>query len=334
MSSPDEQLSAGLKEAYVALHLAGGHIALPILILTAVFAKSVHAHPTLVNLWFSWVVYSVASSFMLYGAGHTSDERALCQASQTLIHSTGPMTTTAGLMVVYQIWHTIEEPSQMKRLPFRSKWSLGTKVSLAIPYIVLVAFSLTYSLYGTKNPANVILSQTGLYCSLDNSSLFMKYGATSYCAFMLASILVIEAAILVRFGRMWSQISRIFPLASRNTSFFLIFRVAVFTLYSVVAFSVAALLAPQHDPSGWPYLVQASVPLAAAVVFGTQSDILNAWLFWRKEPSRPATPRVHVDLDTVSVGSSKHMWKRDSETIETSTPSLSPVASLPYTEIV
>ena len=55
---PSPDLS-GLTPVFFAIHLAGGHIGLPILVGTFLFSKTAKRHPTIVNFCVTWIFYSV-----------------------------------------------------------------------------------------------------------------------------------------------------------------------------------------------------------------------------------------------------------------------------------
>jgi hypothetical protein len=48
------------ESTWLILHVFGGQIALPILVLTALISKKVHAHPALINFWATWVRHGFA----------------------------------------------------------------------------------------------------------------------------------------------------------------------------------------------------------------------------------------------------------------------------------
>jgi hypothetical protein len=49
-----------LRTAYLVLHIIGGQVGLPIMVLTFLLCKNVSRHPTLVNFCITWIVYSVS----------------------------------------------------------------------------------------------------------------------------------------------------------------------------------------------------------------------------------------------------------------------------------
>jgi len=49
-----------IRYGFLALHIAGGQVGLPIIILTFILSKNVHRHPTLINFCITWSISSIA----------------------------------------------------------------------------------------------------------------------------------------------------------------------------------------------------------------------------------------------------------------------------------
>ncbi|KAK0465602.1 uncharacterized protein EV420DRAFT_968831 [Desarmillaria tabescens] len=271
---------ASLRQVFIALHIAGGQIGLPILILTWAVFKSVVRHPTLVNLWITFVIYSVSYCILLY-SGQVESIIALssnvCLVQAAMIHGAPSMSAIAGLVVVFQIWQTFQEPSSSNT----TNRPHSVKIFLVLPYLVFLVFALMAGILGKLYPEH-IYTPNGLYCSLSNVGL-SRYVVPTFCVTVLAVLVVLEVTLVVRYYKMWTLISRTFPLASRRTSPSLLLRVLLFNVYSVVIFSVAVLFLSDFS-NHWPYMMEASIPLTAVVVFGSQADLFRAWCFWRPQP--------------------------------------------------
>ncbi len=48
-----------LTSVFFAIHLAGGHIGLPILVATFLLSKTANRHPTVINFCIIWILYSI-----------------------------------------------------------------------------------------------------------------------------------------------------------------------------------------------------------------------------------------------------------------------------------
>ncbi|KAL6310177.1 hypothetical protein BKA93DRAFT_187823 [Sparassis latifolia] len=99
-----------LTPVYLALHIVGGHIALPILVFIYLVSKKVraHRHPTVVNFCVTWIIYSVTYCLLAYG-GNNYDEtppERLCIVQAAMIYGAPSMAVVAGLILVLYLWDT------------------------------------------------------------------------------------------------------------------------------------------------------------------------------------------------------------------------------------
>ncbi|KAH8835509.1 hypothetical protein DL96DRAFT_60004 [Flagelloscypha sp. PMI_526] len=304
-----------LSPVYLGLLVVGGQILLPILIVVFLFAKDVLRHPSLTNFLFSWVLYSISYSMLKYSnAEETNDtQHPVCLAQSALIHSTPIMAGVAGLIVIIQVWATFVFPTHTA---LGINWSRSTLLTtiLVIPYVVLILFTAVSAIVAYKHPETVTMVN-GLYCTTSYPSF--RYVTPAISAALLLLVLGFEVAIGIRYYHMWRQISDVFPLANRKASTSLVLRVTLFNAFSLVVFVASIFMATKGvQLNAFPYMINASVPLAAAVVFGTQKDL---WIFFtcgtmgkrsqlstsQSIPSaHPLEPLRHSELGEVSALSS------------------------------
>ncbi|KAG2022953.1 hypothetical protein CC2G_000665 [Coprinopsis cinerea AmutBmut pab1-1] len=267
---------------YLALHIAGGHVGLPVLVATCLCSKSVLRHPTLVNFFTTWIIHSVASCLLLYSTGlkaidPNTPPGPLCLAQSALLHGTLPMCATATLVVVIQAWSTFRQPELANKNWSRSS---GLIAKLVVPYIVFFVYTTVTAVLQHYTPEYVNASN-GLYCTYYKDP-FRRYGVTVYCIVTLSLILLIELAIGLRYFFMWKHITTVFPLADRSTSPAIAVRLTLFNVYSIFSLATGITFV-SNNPQPWPYIVQAGMPLAVALVFGCQKDYFLAWCFWKKK---------------------------------------------------
>lgn len=268
-----------LVPTYLALHIIGGLVCLPALIATFIFSNKVTCHPTLINFCCTWVIYSISYCILLFGGKAEDPPGTLCYVQSAMSHGSSPMVAVSTLILVVQTWLTFREPTQSFG---GQRWSQTTKLAftIATPYIVFILFTVLTSVLQARDPQTV-RAPTGLYCSI-YGTFFGRWGVQAFCTVSLVLIVAFEAAIGVRYIQMRKQMSSVFPLANRTTSLALVVRVALFNVYSVITLGVGILLLANNF-SAWPVMIQAALPLAAAVVFGTQKDVFLVWYFWKKK---------------------------------------------------
>jgi len=266
-----------LTSPYVALHIIGGQIGLPIIIVTFLLAKNVNRHPTLVNFCITWIIYSVSYCLLIY-SGVPRDGPAsghICLVQAAMCHGAPTMAVTAGLAVVYQIWSTFDDPRQP--MSGKALWSRKLILMLVAPYAVFLAYCAAAAFLGAKYPG-AVNGSNGLYCTFMMDP-FRRYAVTVYCMVLMMVIVSLEVAIFLRYYRMWKTMRTLFPLAVRRADLSLCFRVAFFTIFSWATLTACIFFISNSD-GPWPYFVQACLPLAATVIFGSQEDLFRTWCFW------------------------------------------------------
>ncbi|KAL1670684.1 hypothetical protein GGF50DRAFT_93597 [Schizophyllum commune] len=261
-----------LTALYTFLHVAGGLVGLPIIIATVLLSRHASRHPTMINLFISLFIYSLSYLLLIFGrqqeeqfdpAGKPS---ALCQAQQALVHGAPTMS----------MWNTFRTPHSPITITNYAWWphSAGLTFSLALPYVVFIAYTVASAVLGAKYPETVNASN-GLYCTILKDP-FRHYAVPGYTAVALLFVIIFEVLAGIKLYKSWTSISRMFPMARRQTTIYMFTRVVIFNVYSIITLSASAIFLADAL-SAWPYFVQAGLPLAAVVVFGTQKDLLQAW---------------------------------------------------------
>ncbi|KAJ8516114.1 hypothetical protein ONZ45_g6533 [Pleurotus djamor] len=270
-----------LAPSFFALHIAGGHIGLPFLVLTFLLSSDVVRHPTLINFCLTWIIYSVVYCLGLYKGIRFNDniQSMTCRVQAILIKGAPPMASVAGLLVVIQVFTAIYFPSPPS--PLRPRWPATAWLifSLFLPYIIFGIFALPTAVMIQELPDS-LTPANGLYCTTKMEP-FRRFSVPVFCTLIVVLIIVLEIAIGIRYYMARSRILRIFPLANRQTSPSMCARVGIFNLYSVATLS-AGIFFISNSQSPWPFMVQAALPLTAVVVFGTQRDLFYTWSFWKR----------------------------------------------------
>ncbi|TEB38891.1 hypothetical protein FA13DRAFT_415260 [Coprinellus micaceus] len=282
-----------LRPAYLGLHLAGGHIALPVIIATCFLSRSTSHHPMLVNLFCTWVLYSICCSLTSYTGNAHDASPALCHFQSAVLHGVFPMCATSCLIVVLQIWWMFRQPELPQNRAIRTCRG-AMVVKLALPYIVFIIYTVVTATLQFMHPSYVH-AVNGLYCTYYKNP-FRRFGTTSYSIVCVLLILVFEAAIAIRYFSMAHKISSEFPLADgRSTSPMVVLRLTLFTVYCIISFGAGVVFVSYRPLQTWPFMVQAGVPLLIAIVFGTSKEIYTPWCFWKKrrkmDTSQPSEGR-------------------------------------------
>lgn len=271
---------ASLKPVYLALHIVGGHIGLPLLVLTFLLSKRASCHPTLMNFCIIWILYSVFYCLTAYdknGLTNPSSPSKLCLAQAILINGASPMAAVAGVAVTVQLWSMFNEPHF-----YVSGWRNASRradlaLALAPPYLTFLVFAMASGLIIAAHP-EMVGAPSGLYCSVQIDPL--QDIVAVFCALMVAVITGFGVAIAIKFSRRWVKTQQAFPLAKRRPSISMSLRVAILIFYTWVTLGVCIVLVV-HSKWALPYMIMASLPLVAFLIFGTQKDVFHVWCFWR-----------------------------------------------------
>ncbi|KAG1783508.1 hypothetical protein EV702DRAFT_957683, partial [Suillus placidus] len=77
---------------YLFFLITGGHILLPVIIITALLHRKLCWHPTLINLCVTWVFYSIIHCLYLYtGEDIHPRYQTVCTVQAAMIYGAAPM---------------------------------------------------------------------------------------------------------------------------------------------------------------------------------------------------------------------------------------------------
>ncbi|KAF5368625.1 hypothetical protein D9758_002267 [Tetrapyrgos nigripes] len=277
---------------FITLHLIG-QVGIVLILLTNSFAKTVHFHPTIVNFSVTWLIYSVSYSLQLYSSHHKRDPDyvgPLCRVQAVLVDGVPALAATAALITVAQIWFSLQRaPSTSSifkpTLSETRRHRLILAFLIILPYIVFFAFGLASYLYGTRYQNSTGLNE--LYCSMDRDEFI-----PAYCTAIVVVVIIFQVAIMVKYIKTRRKASDAFPLTDKTFPASLAVRVMIFSVVALLVLCIGVSFM-SNDLSSYPYMMQASLPLAAVITFGSQQNLLRVWCFWRRQPSSDK-PGLHV----------------------------------------
>jgi len=149
-------------------------------------------------------------------------------------------------------------------------------------------------------------SGSGMFCIIQSSGVG---DAGAIISGLMALIAVgFEVAIISRMFRNY----RGFRSSGVNMNFLV--RIGVFTFVAVLAVGVAFVFVA-HLQSSAPNLFLAILPTAAWVIFGTQTDLLEALMFWRDPPRNASSGLERVASTTSSHSTKPSEGEKDGERI-------------------
>ncbi|KAK7465376.1 hypothetical protein VKT23_005354 [Stygiomarasmius scandens] len=296
---------------FTVLHVSG-QAGIFIILVTIFLSSQVHFHPTIVNFWIAWFIYSVSYSLQLYHSNHEDildGSSILCRVQAVLVDGASALAGTAALIAVAQVWYSLQRAPltntifKLTQNEIRRRRIIMSFL-IALPYLVFIAFGISAYIVNVGSKLKYT-SDNGLYCSLHMDE-FSRYSIPGFCVAVVMVVVIFEIAIMVKYIKIRRQASSAFPLAERTFPIALAIRVMIFSIVSLLVLCIGVFFMSNNLPS-WPYMMQASLPLAAVITFGSQQDLLRAWCFWKPRTAPSTTPKHHVrqfSLDTASTYSS------------------------------
>ncbi|KAG6873345.1 hypothetical protein C0995_000205 [Termitomyces sp. Mi166 len=295
----DKDGSSSKLKIFIAFQLFG-LFGILITLLTVTFSHSTPRHAAWYSFAISWVISTVAYTLLFWG-GHffsgSDPPFTLCLIQGVMIYASPPLTAFTTLALVVQVWWILllDVPSNDQMLGVQARQSPMTLTMLLIlPYLLFVTILVGSLILGVEDPSIVKrVSASKMYCNFTNR--IPGRISTALCALLLIPVAILEARICRALHQQWPLFKRA-PYALS-----MVFRVASFTLLGLMAlvFSLIFFFDVHHggaldivlslcrfslrfNVSEQSSVDTLSVPVLAVLIFGTQSDILRAWMFWKK----------------------------------------------------
>ncbi|KAJ7237375.1 hypothetical protein C8J57DRAFT_1568483 [Mycena rebaudengoi] len=190
-------------------------------------------------------------------------------------------------------------------------------VLLVIPQILYFITFFATLLLGIVKPTQVKLEPGGFYCHVEVAHSLPAVIIACFVLFATVACVVIEAMIMFLLSRNWRAFRALQIHDEHTFSFSIIIRVSVFAFLPLIGLGLSFTTYVPHlvQKIFPPYnLLLASyvfsfyalpilylglhpqVPTAAALIFGSQTDIVHVWMFWRVE----GKPMTQLTLTTMN----------------------------------
>jgi len=136
-----------------------------------------------------------------------------------------------------------------------------------------------------RDPLDVERTSSHMFCHVKSPGPATLTGIL--CVVPLVIALVLEAWAAILLVRHWSTFRRVLRCNSDSpVTVSILVRILVFTAVPVtgISLTITSIVSPSAnvDETTWDVLLL-TLPILAALAFGTRRDILRGWLFWRKD---------------------------------------------------
>ncbi|KAJ3503367.1 hypothetical protein NLJ89_g8467 [Agrocybe chaxingu] len=251
-----------------------------ILVVTFLISTRVKRHPTLVNLFITWIFSGQFAVILFYVKEHVGPEpdKAVCIAQASLLFGTIPMWSVAILVMLSYMVQSLKGEAKQES-------TAKLVLMLVSPYAAWFVFTLAAFFLATERPDKVTRARTTFYCSLDFPPL--NNGRRAIVFFICLGIVAIEIQLALIVYRTWRGLRS----AGRwkMADFQLVFRVLGFAIY-VTAGIVINLVSTVYPGSVFPDMYSATAGIVLFLLFGTQPDVLRVWFFWLPTLSKRRKP--------------------------------------------
>jgi len=257
---------------FMFLQIFGGHFGMPLILLTTVLSKKVQRNPMLVNFCVCWFIYATSYTLVLYAGKQIGPEPPieLCVMQAAFVYGSPVLTSMAGLALVLHLYLSLQTA---KGVLSRAAGGWRFMLLLGSPYILFLIFTVAMVVVGASNEDTVSRSRYLFYCTI-NLPVVNVTPATS--GLIMLVVILLEVLTGIELYRRQKALKNMARVQQDGPPLHLFVRVGIFSLYSVLSLaSCIGFWSKTGDD--FPYIVQASLPTAAFVIFGTQQDFLRAW---------------------------------------------------------
>ncbi|KAF8827285.1 hypothetical protein HHX47_DHR5001124 [Lentinula edodes] len=256
-----------------------GFIALTTLTLTAFFSSHIKRAATWYTFMIGWIFWCI-SYFALIGQ-QTGDcpGFGFCLFQAALIYAGPPANACASLAILLQLRLSMNFDLYGSG---NQKWQ--SIMLIAAPPVVYILVFIATLVYGLLNAAEVQRDPTGMYCNLANG-IPTKISAGLVAIFCIA-MLIYEVR---TFRMLYKNRSALRSLQAQRRSSVpvtMIVRISIFSFLPILALGLSVFAVVLTNGGSTENILSnimtASLSGAAALIFGTQQDLLHAMIFCRR----------------------------------------------------
>ncbi|KAJ7592644.1 hypothetical protein C8J56DRAFT_480452 [Mycena floridula] len=257
----------------LALHIIS-LVGIPLVLLTALLARGVKRHPVWHNFMASWVFLSICW-VMLAIAGQLDTgfqvPHNLCLAQAIIIDAMPVLNSASTLSFALHTWLTLRSILHNQSLELRLRTTI---MLVSLPYVLALANFIAILIYVFRHPTALFrinhLQCTVLDVPLKNTAFGISLG-------LGCGAFVVQVSI-------GYYVFHSYPAIVNSQEYGRIIRLLLFT--TLVLFSIASEIYGIADQLHhllsvvWLTVLGALLPFSALLLFGTQADMLHAWMFW------------------------------------------------------
>ncbi|KAJ8483286.1 hypothetical protein ONZ45_g14655 [Pleurotus djamor] len=279
-----------------------GYILLMIIALTAWLSKSIRRSPAWYNFLITWMLSCVSYLVILGQQTSPSEPQfGICLLQSMLIYAAPVVTVTAGLSFSIEMWRIVTRATSG-----RSAASPKVDVLLIVgPYFIHIAICIEVLVMGLSNRTRVVRDETFMFCHLDSSIPAFITAFLVITSILFVIGFLTSTALHIR--KHWTAFRLLQARQVANIRKMVI-RFGIFVTLPMLALVLGSLSVTQvtanltGEADSLLTIAVGTLPLGAALIFGSQADLLDVWMFWRRwEKAEPETDssKIKPPGDTV-----------------------------------
>ncbi|KAJ3990158.1 hypothetical protein F5890DRAFT_1481942 [Lentinula detonsa] len=235
----------------------------------------------------SWLLHCI-TFFLSMGhqVGSSAPSLGLCFVQAAMLYATPVYNACVSLALLLHLHFTIVATVRGISRSSSKKMRILVWILMILPVIVYLAILLMTFILIAQDRSLLQRDQTFYFCNIKGQ-----------VGILTSSILVFLCSVVFIFYEIYtviilwknSQTFRAMNPHSRDRVFrSIVFRIGVFTVFPIIALFLSLILSFSAADSWTPSsgmrinVVDASLTLACAIIFGSQGDLLRVWMFWRE----------------------------------------------------
>ncbi|KAF9463515.1 hypothetical protein BDZ94DRAFT_600816 [Collybia nuda] len=280
---PSRRVESGHIIIFDALAFLGCFLTVAVLV-PALLSPRIKRSETWFGLLMSWLLYSVSYILLIGRQVGPKPSLGLCMFQSALVYATSPLCAAATMCFAFDCFLKLSKISPNGRTIGRKT----AKMLVIFPWVLALVIA-GEAILSVNDSSKVRRNASHFYCHITSRVPSLVNAIIVVLCILVIIPLEIYTGFLLY--RNWTLFKRL-SITRARIALSTLTRLALFSFIISLALFLTILSATRIDhPRLGPawYMILISLPSFSALCFGIQKDILEAWLFWRKKESDPAS---------------------------------------------
>ncbi|KAF4597121.1 hypothetical protein EYR40_007571 [Pleurotus pulmonarius] len=261
--------------------LSAGALQLIVIFLTALLSKRVRRVVTWYMFIFAWIIHSLSFLFIAGRQVGSPPTIGVCLIGSALIYASPPLTGFATLILVLQLFLNVSFGRSMEK---RKQIEGYFHIALMLPPMMFTLVVAGVIALASQEPKCITRDQSGMICHLDDPGSVIVIWNTVILTLCVSLVLLAGGSTIRILWRRRKAMRDMYDFDPITKG--LVFRLALFNIGPCMVLIYEVVLIPFSDNGikvTFCHIAYASLPNLAAWTFGSQSDIMRVWMFWKRD---------------------------------------------------